>query len=58
LIEALFVQVLLLAHEMGVLKLGTVGLDGTTVHAYASRHCALYYDHTGKREGAAEGRVG
>jgi hypothetical protein len=26
-IEALFVQVLLLAHEMGVLKPGTVGLD-------------------------------
>jgi hypothetical protein len=52
------VQVLLLTHEMGVLKLGTVGLDGTTVHANASRHCALYYDHTGKREGAAEGRVG
>ena len=39
-IEALFVQVLLLAREMGVLKLGTVGLDGTKVHANASRHSA------------------
>ena len=28
-IEALFVQVLLLAREMGVLKMGTVALDGT-----------------------------
>ena len=28
-IEKLFVQVLLLAREMGVLKLGTIGLDGT-----------------------------
>ena len=28
-IEGLFVQVLLVAREMGVLKLGTVGLDGT-----------------------------
>jgi transposase len=37
-IEGLFVQVLLLAREMGMLKLGTVGLDGTKVHANASRH--------------------
>ncbi len=28
-IEGLFVQVLLLAREMGVLKMGTIGLDGT-----------------------------
>ena len=42
-IEALFVQVLLLAREMGVLKLGTVGLDGTKIHANASRHSALSY---------------
>ena len=28
-IEALFVQVLLLAREMGVLKMGTVAMDGT-----------------------------
>jgi transposase len=40
-IEALFVQVLLLAHEMGVLKLGAVALDGTKIHANASRHSAL-----------------
>lgn len=32
-IEALFVQVLLLAREMGVLKIGTVALDGTKIHA-------------------------
>jgi hypothetical protein len=42
------VQVLLLAREMGVLKLGTVGLDGTKLHANASRHSALSYDHAGK----------
>ena len=35
-IEALFVQVLVLAREMGVLKLGTVALDGTKIHANAS----------------------
>jgi transposase len=49
-IEALFVKVLLLAREMGVLKLGTVALDGTKVHANASRHSALSYEHAGKIE--------
>jgi transposase len=37
-IEGLFVQVLLLAREMGVLNMGTIGLDGTKIHANASRH--------------------
>src|ERR1700723_4541385 len=32
-IETLFVQVLSVAGEMGVLKLGTVALDGTKIHA-------------------------
>src|SRR5882757_10864750 len=49
-IEGLFVQVLLLAREMGMLKLGTVGLDGTKVHANASRHSALSYEYAGKIE--------
>ena len=34
----LFVQVLELAREMKLLKLGTVCLDGTKIHANASRH--------------------
>ena len=42
-IARLFVQVLQVAREMGLLKLGTVGLDGTKVHANASRHSALSY---------------
>jgi transposase len=49
-IEKLFVQVLMLAREMGVLKLGTVALDGTKIHANASRHSALSYEHAGKIE--------
>jgi transposase len=49
-IEALFVRVLLLAREMGVLKMGTVALDGTKIHANASRHSALSYEHAGKIE--------
>ena len=49
-IETLFVQVLLLAREMGMLKLGVVALDGTKVHANASRHSALSYEHAGRIE--------
>jgi transposase len=56
-IEALFVQVLSLAREMGVLKLGTVGLDGTKIHANASRHSALSYEHAGKIEAQLKAEV-
>ena len=49
-IETLFVQVLDVAREMGVLKLGTVALDGTKIHANASRHSALSYEHANKIE--------
>jgi transposase len=56
-IEALFVKVLLLAREMGVLKLGTVALDGTKVHANASRHSALSYEHAGKIEAQLRAEV-
>lgn len=49
-IEGLFVEVLKLAREMGMLNLGTVGLDGTKVHANASRHSALSYGHLTKIE--------
>ena len=49
-IEALFVQVLMLAREMGVLKMGTVALDGTKIHANASRHSALSYEHAGGKD--------
>jgi hypothetical protein len=49
-IEGLFVQVLQLAREMGMLKLGTVALDGTKIEANASRHSALSYEHATKIE--------
>jgi transposase len=56
-IEGLFVQVLALAREMGMLKLGTVALDGTKIHANASRHSALSYDHAGKIEAQLKAEV-
>ena len=39
----LFVQVLLLAQEMGVLNLGTISIDGTKIHADASKSKAVSY---------------
>lgn len=56
-IEALFVQVLLLAREMGVLNIGTVALDGTKIHANASRHSALSYEHACKIEAQLKAEV-
>lgn len=40
-----FVQILLIAQEMGFLKLGKVSLDGTKIKANASKHRALSYKH-------------
>jgi transposase len=56
-IEGLFVQVLVLAREAGLLKLGTVALDGTKVHANASRHSALSHGHAAKIEAQLKAEV-
>jgi len=56
-IGTLFVQVLGVAREMGVLKLDTVALDGTKIHANASRHSALSYEHAGKIEAQLKAEV-
>lgn len=49
-LAGLFVQVLEVAQEMKLLKLGTISLDGTKVHANASRHSALSHGHIEKLE--------
>ena len=49
-LAGLFVQVLELAQEMKLLKLGSVCLDGTKIHANASRHSALSHGHIEKLE--------
>ena len=56
-IEALFVQVLCIARQMKLLKLGTIALDGTKIHANASRHSALSYGHAQKIEAQLESEV-
>jgi len=42
-IKGLFVQILLLAQTAGVLKLGNISLDGSKIHADASKSHALSY---------------
>lgn len=49
-VEALFVQVLVLAREMKLLKLGHIALDGTKIDANASKHKALSWAHANKIE--------
>ena len=48
--EQLFVQVLMLAREMGMLKLGKVSIDGSKIKANASKHSALSWGHLQKIE--------
>jgi transposase len=43
-IEAAFLQVLLMAKETGLLKVGTVSVDGTKIDANASKIRSLRYD--------------
>ena len=49
-LSELFVQVVRLAREMGLVKLGTIAVDGTKVKANASRHKAMSYGHMLKAE--------
>lgn len=49
-VESVFVQVLMLAREMKLLKLGHIALDGTKIEANASKHKALSWAHANKIE--------
>lgn len=49
-LEQLFVQVLMLAREMGMLKLGKISVDGSKIKANASKHSALSWGHLKKIE--------
>ena len=56
-LQPLFVQILMLAREMGLLKLGKVSLDGTKVKANASKHHALSWNHACKLEQLLQAEV-
>lgn len=56
-LKALFTQILLVAHEMGLMKLGSVSLDGTKIKANASKHHALSWEHACKLEKQLKGEI-
>jgi transposase len=56
-LEELFVQVLRLCQEAGLVKLGHVALDGTKVKANASKHKAMSYRRMKKAEPELEAIV-
>lgn len=47
---SLFVEILVLAKTMGILKMGTVSLDGTKIKANASKHKALSWKYANELE--------
>lgn len=49
-LKELFVQVAQLARELGLVKLGTMALDGTKVKANASKHKAMSYGRMKEQE--------
>jgi len=49
-LKELFVAVARLAQELGLVKLGTVALDGTKVKAHASKHKAMSYGRMKEQE--------
>jgi len=52
-----FVQVLQVARENQLSTFGTVSLDGSKIHANASRHSAMSYGHIEKIEAQLKGEV-
>ena len=46
-LPSLFLAVLILCREAGLLKVGQLSLDGTKIKANASRNKAMSYDHMG-----------
>ena len=53
----LFVQVVRLAREMGLVKLGTIAVDGTKIKANASRHKAMSYERMLKAEAELRAQI-
>jgi len=47
---ALFVEILVVGEALGLVKLGTISLDGTKIKANASKHKALSWDYANRLE--------
>jgi len=52
-----FTQVLVIAGEMGLMRLGSVSLDGTKIKANASKHQAMSWQHACKLEKKLQAEV-
>jgi transposase/predicted transcriptional regulator len=57
-VQSCFRQILMIAAESGMLKIGRVSIDGTKVKANASKHHAMSYDHATKLERHIENEIG
>ena len=53
----LFIQVVRLAREMGLVKLGTIAVDGTKIKANASRHKAMSYGRMQTRQAELKAQI-
>ncbi|HCT86385.1 MAG TPA: hypothetical protein DF296_14435, partial [Candidatus Margulisbacteria bacterium] len=49
-ISEVFKQILLIAHQLKVFKLGTISLDGSKIKANASKHKSLSWEYANKIE--------
>ena len=49
LLQSSFVEVLQLARELKLLKVGRIAVDGTKMHANASKHAAVSYQRAGEK---------
>ena len=49
-LSVLFAEILVVAEAMGLVKLGTVSLDGTKIKANTSKHKALSWDYANRLE--------
>ena len=57
-LKGLFLQVLLLCREAGLVRLGHVSLDGTKLRANASKHKAMSYGRMEQREAVLAAEIG
>ena len=56
-LDALFLEILKMCQQAGMVKLGRVGLDGSKVRANASRHKAMSYKRMTEREADLQAEV-
>ena len=56
-LKPVFVEILTLAREMGLVKVGRVSVDGTKILANASKHSALSWEHACKIEQQLQSEV-